>query len=69
MTDDERSKTADEDVSENDKLSVMTIRVKPEMAAEIAASSKLTGLKQSDVMRLALERGLPVVVAQLNPEA
>lgn len=68
MTDDERNDSADAQTSDSTNFSVLTLRVTPSLLDEINSAAKSVGLKQADIIRLALQRGIPVVVTQLNPE-
>ena len=68
MSDDERSNSADAEPSEFSNPHVLTVRISPSLNEQINTAIKRVGLKQADVLRKALERGLPVLVSQLNPE-
>ena len=68
MTDDERSASADTEVGETTNNVILTLRIPESTNDELARLCKDTGIKQAEILRLALKRGLPVLNAQLNPE-
>ncbi len=49
----------------------MPVKLTPAIEAKVAAAAKETGLKKSDVVRMSVERGVDVLLAQLtsNPTA
>lgn len=46
-----------------------SLKLTPEIRARVRAAVSATGLKQADVMRLAIERGIDVLVKQLEANA
>jgi hypothetical protein len=49
----------------------MPVKLTPAIAAKLTAAAKETGLKKSDIVRMSVERGIDVLLAQLtsNPTA
>lgn len=45
---------------------MLSIRIPAELNDRADAAAKEVGLKKSDVIRLAIDRGIPVVIAQLS---
>lgn len=45
------------------------IKLTPALEKKIEAAGLSTGLKKSDIMRMAVERGVDVLLAQLNGES
>ena len=45
---------------------VVTLRIRPEMNERVAAAAEASGLKRSDIMRLALDRGISRLMEQLE---
>lgn len=42
------------------------VKLSPALVSKVAKASKETGLKKSDVLRMSIERGVDVLLAQLN---
>lgn len=57
--------TEDEDEKPRPVLPPLSIRISEELDGQINDAVKKTGLKRSDVARKGLERGIPVLLAQL----
>lgn len=56
-------------MSEENKKSVnVPVRMPADLEAKVQEASKAVGLSKQDVIRLAIERGLGVLVAQLSSE-
>ncbi len=49
----------------------MPVKLTPEIDAKVIAAAQKTGLKKSDIVRMSVERGVDVLLAQLtsNPTA
>lgn len=45
---------------------IITLRIKPELNEKIGETAIQVGLKRSDVLRLAIERGMDVLLEQLG---
>ena len=50
-------------------LPPLSIRISEELNGQINDAVKRTGLKRSDVARKGLERGIPLLIAQLTESA
>lgn len=57
--------TREDDERPRPALPPLSIRISDELDGQINAAVKKTGLKRSDVARKGLERGIPVLLAQL----
>ncbi len=44
------------------------VKLTPAIVSKVDAAAKETGLKKSDVLRMSIERGVDVLLAQLNSE-
>ena len=44
------------------------VKLTPALNSKVAAAVKETGLKKSDILRMSIERGVDVLLAQLNAE-
>lgn len=44
------------------------VRLTPAIATKVSEAAEETGLKKSDVLRMSVERGIPVLLAQLNSD-
>lgn len=44
------------------------VKLSPALVSKVAQAAEETGLKKSDVLRMSIERGVDVLLAQLNGE-
>ena len=44
----------------------MPVKLTPEIDAKVIAAARQTGLKKSDIVRMSVERGVDVLLAQLT---
>lgn len=44
----------------------MPVKLTPAINAKVTAAAQETGLKKSDILRMSVERGVDVLLAQLN---
>jgi hypothetical protein len=44
----------------------MPVKLTPEIDAKVIAAAQQTGLKKSDIVRMSVERGVDVLLAQLT---
>jgi hypothetical protein len=66
MTDDAQSTNAYAGQAETRKETIVSLRIPPELNEQTAIAAQAVGLKKSDVMRLALKRGIERLMEQLE---
>ncbi len=66
MTDNAPRKSAESDASETPTDIIVTLRIRPELNEKTAIAAQAVGLRKSDVMRLALDRGIDRLLEQLD---
>jgi hypothetical protein len=66
MTDNAPRKNTYTDTAEAPTDVIVTLRIRPELNEKTAIAAQAVGLRKSDIMRLALDRGIDRLLEQLH---